>query len=563
MNWHIKEKIDKKINGKELYQVIEQIFLQRGIKTAEDVDKFLSPDYEKDLHDPFLFNDMEKVVQRVYEAVSIGERVGIFGDHDADGVSSATVLAEGLEALGLDVEVYIPDKITEGHGINATAIDLFKKEKVSLLFSVDCGTSNVNEVAYAVSCGMDVIITDHHHAPEVLPNAYAIINPQVIGEKYPFKELSGTAVAFKVVQALHSIFLPEEMDKLKWMLDVVCVGTVADCMPLVGENRVFVKYGLIVLSKTRRKGYQELIKTGNLAITEQKVPSVHMVAFQIAPRINAAGRMTHAKHAYALMREQKYENARKLSQDIEQQNIQRRQLVDKITHEAEKIVEEEQRDRSFIVIASEEYPVGIVGIVAGRIAEKYQKPTGVFSKIGDEGRGSFRSVDGVHIVDVLTACSMHLNKYGGHEKAAGATIDNKKLDDFAQAADAYVKELSIDLSAEPVLWADGEIELSEVNHELLYFLQKCEPFGEGNEEPVFCIRDVIVDSVRMVGNGDEHIKLRVSSRDEQYAVDGIGFGLGKKCSEIVVGDVITVYAHIQENEWMGNVSVQLNIIDIV
>ena len=562
MNWHIKEKIEKQINGQDLHSVIEQILLQRGIETPEEVEKFFAPDYQRDLHDPFLFADMQKVVDRVGDAMDSGEIIGIFGDHDADGVSSATVLAEGLEELGLDVEVYIPDKISEGHGINQTAIDLFEKAGVTLFFTVDCGTSNVDEVAQVSACGMDVIITDHHQAPENLPDAYAIINPQVHGEKYPFKELSGTAVAFKVVQALHTTFLPDDAEKLKWLLDVVCVGTVADCMPLVGENRVLVKYGLIVLAKTRRTGYQELIATGNIAITEDKIPSAYTIAFQIAPRINAAGRMSHAKHAYALMREQKNDVAKKLSEDIEKQNVQRRQIVDKITREVEKIVKKEWADRSFIVIASEEYPVGVVGIIAGRIAEKYQKPTGIFSLIDGEGRGSFRSVDGVHIVDVLDTCSQHLKKYGGHEKAAGATIDSSLIDVFAEAADAHVKKITQNIPSEICLWADAEIGLSDVDHDVLNVLKKCEPFGEGNEEPIFCIKDVTVDSVRMVGNGERHMKLCVRSADGQYAVDGIGFGLGKKYPEISAGDIITVYAHIQENEWMGNVSVQLHVLDI-
>ncbi len=562
MNWRIKEKIDKTISGKNLHTVIEQILLHRGIDTADAVDAFFSPEYDRDLHDPLLFNDMHKVVERVKRAVANHEKCGIFGDHDADGVSSATILSEGLEQLGLDVEVYIPDKITEGHGINRTAIDDFATKGVTLFFTVDCGTSNSEEVAYACEQGMDVIITDHHHAPEVLPDAYAIINPQVSGEQYPFKLLSGTAVAFKVVQALYEKMLPEKVEQLKWLLDVVCVGTVADCMPLVGENRVLVKYGLIVLSKTRRIGYQELIATGNVTITPHNVPSAHTVAFQIAPRINAAGRMSHAKHAYALMRETKKDVARALSQDIENQNIQRRQLVDNITREVEKIVEAQWRDRSCIIIASSEYPVGVVGIVAGRIAEKYQKPTGIFAQMGDEGRGSFRSVDGVHIVDVLTHCASHLKKYGGHEKAAGATIAHENIDAFADAADAYVKALSVDIS-EPLLWADAEIALTDVTHEMMHAVKKCEPFGEGNEEPIFCLREVIVDAVRMVGNGQRHMKLRVQSGDGTHAIDGIGFGLGETHPDLRVGEKVTVYAHIQENEWMGNVSVQLNIIDII
>ncbi|PID51611.1 MAG: single-stranded-DNA-specific exonuclease RecJ, partial [Candidatus Moraniibacteriota bacterium] len=400
--------------------------------TKKDVDDFFASDYDKNLHDPFLFSAMHRVVERVQQAKEKGEKIGIFGDHDADGVSSATVLAEGLEELGFSVSVYIPDKMTEGHGINTTAIDQFVQEGVTLLFSVDCGTSNVDAVAYANDKKIDVIITDHHHAPEVLPDAFAIINPQLPRETYPFKELSGTAVAFKVVQALFTACAPERVEQLKWLLDVVCVGTIADCMPLFGENRVLVKYGLIVLSKTRRKGYQKLISVGNIPINRWSVPTADVIAFQIAPRINAAGRMSHAKHAYALLREKDDTRATKKAQDIEKQNRDRQRLVAKIVQDVEDVIRTQQLDNNaFIVASSKDYPIGIVGIVAGRIAEKYQKPTGIFTEDGDMARGSFRSVDGVHVVDVLQSCEKYLDKYGGHEKAAGATLKTKHLPDFA------------------------------------------------------------------------------------------------------------------------------------
>lgn len=563
MQWTEKEKINKKISGVDVHPIIEQLLLQRGIVLQEDVERFLAPNYDADLHDPFLFKDMKRVVKRVKKACDSGETVGVFGDHDADGVSAATILCESLEELSLNVEVYIPDKITEGHGLNETALDFFAQKGVTLLFTVDCGTSNRAEVADAQSRGMDVIITDHHHAPKVLPDAYAIINPQVSSDTYPFKELSGTAVAFKVAQAIHNTLSPEKEQQLKWLLDVVCVGTVADCMPLVGENRTLVKYGLVVLSKTRRLGYQELITAGNLAIAEHKVPSAETVAFYVAPRINAAGRMSHAKHAYALMREKDYAEAKKQAAALEEQNIERRRIVEKLTREVEKIVKADFHDKSFIVVASEDYPVGVVGIIAGRIAEKYQKPVGIFSQREGESRGSFRSIDGVHILDVLDSCAEHLVKYGGHEKAAGAIISNEHLDSFASAADKHTQKIVKENDITPKKMVDMRITLNDINFDLLQEIKKFEPFGEANEEPLFYVEGAVVDNVRMVGNGEKHMKMRLCSQDGSVTIDAIGFGLGKKHPDVAVGDVIDVVAHIQENEWMGNVTVQLNVVDIM
>lgn len=542
--------------------IIEQLLLQRDLCIRRDIEKFFAPNYDTDLHDPFLFRAMQTVVDRMTIAQEKNEIIGIFGDHDADGVSSATVLAEGLEQLGFTVHVYIPDKITEGHGLNTTAIDFFDHENVTVLCTVDCGTSNVDQVADASSRGMDVIITDHHHPPEILPDAYAIINPQVAMSGYPFKELSGTGVAFKVVQALYSALAPDRLSQLKWLLDVVCVGTIADCMPLVDENRTLVAYGLKVLAKTRRIGYQELISVGNIAIVPEKVPSADTVAFHLAPRINAPGRMSHAKHAYALMRATDHVKAYEYAARIEAQNIERRRLVDALTIDVEKIVDKDFHDKSFIVVASHNYPVGIVGIIAGRIAQKYNKPTGIFAQIGAESRGSFRSVEGVHILDILNHCATHLDKYGGHEKAAGAQIMTDKIVDFAHAADVYTRSIRTKHDENPMRYADVLIDLNVANHILLDTIKQFAPFGQENEEPIFYFKNVIVVQVRFVGEGKKHMKFTFSQDGTDARMDGIGFGLGMKHADVCVGDHIDVIAHIQENEWMGNISVQLNIIDI-
>jgi len=556
MKWNIKSRKKENIKGVDLHPIIEQILLQKDITTKESVEDFFAPNYDK-LHSPFLFKDMGRVVKRVQSAIDNQEIVGIFGDHDADGVSSATVLAEGLEKLGLNVDVYIPDKLTQGHGINTKAIDEFVQLGVTLMFSVDCGTSNVGEVEYANAKGLDVIITDHHHAPEILPDAFAIINPQLPKCSYPFRELSGTAVAFKVVQALFEKIKPSEQEQLKWLLDVVCVGTVADCMPLVGENRTLVHYGLIVLSKTNREGYRQLFAVSGI---NSNGIVANTVAFQIAPRINAPGRMSHAKHSFELLRAQHTSEAITLAQFVEDQNKERKKITKILTKRVERIVQKEHMDKSFILISGIDYPVGIVGIIAGQIAQKYQKPTGIFTEFENESRGSFRSIEDLHIVEILDECSEYIEKYGGHEQAAGAIIKNENFKKFCQKANKVAKAKLKDKPDEIVLFADAEIKLKDVDLTLVKQLSTLEPFGEGNEEPIFVIRSLVVDDIKAIGSNQAHLKMTLKSHGAK--IDAIAFGQGFMIEYIKTGDRIDVLANVQKNEWNGNVSVQLNIIDI-
>lgn len=559
MQWKIKAKIDQTIDGVDMHPIIEQLLVQRGIVDADAVHRFLTPSYEADLHDPFLFRDMERVVTRITDAIRNKECIGIFGDHDADGVSSAAVLAEGLESLGAQVEVYIPDKITEGHGINTDAIDIFAAKDVTVMISVDCGTSSYDAVRYANKKNMDVIITDHHHAPDILPEAYAIINPQIHTETYPFKDLSGTAVAFKVVQALYMRCAPDQIDQLKWYLDIVCVGTVADCVPLVGENRTFVTYGLMVLRKTRRVGYRQICAVGKFCKNEDI--RAETVAYYIAPRINAAGRMRHAQYAYDLLRESRQQHAQEKAQVIEELNEERKRITDQITRRVEKIVDKEHQNSSFIIVADADYPVGIIGIVAGRIAEKYKKPTGIFTQYETESRGSFRSVEGVHIVDVLTACSVHIAKFGGHEKAAGATILHEEFENFVQKVNAYTAEL-LPAVPQPYITVDMEILLSDVDLQLAQNIAALEPFGEGNPQPVFVIRDAIVSDARPVGSTGTHMKVSLTDRSGALRVGAIGFSMSEKFRTVSNGDRIDLVAYVQENVWNGRSNVQLQLIDI-
>lgn len=560
MQWKIKKQAKNDHNKVHIHPIVDQLLLQRGV-VGDMIESFLMPNYEADLHDPFLFRDMHKVVRRIKKAIDEKENIGIFGDHDADGVSSATLLSEGLEALGAHVFVYIPDKITEGHGININAIDQFVTDQVNVMISVDCGTSSHDAVSYARHKQIDVIITDHHHAPDILPDALAIINPQIKEETYPFRELSGTAVAFKVLQALYVHMAPDRIAQLKWFLDIVCVGTVADCVPLIGENRTLVSYGLIVLNKTRRIGYKEICSVGRFCKDNEEIRA-ETVAFHIAPRINAAGRMVHAKHAFELLREQDATKAREKAQFIETLNEKRKRITDQITRRVEKIIENEQKGRSFLIVAGEDYPIGIVGIVAGRIADKYKRPTGIFTKFDTESRGSFRSVEGLHVVDALRACEEHIEKFGGHEKAAGATILHEKFEQFVQKIDAHAAVLLPEVP-KPHLLVDMEIELRDITVEFVDLIGSLEPFGEGNPEPIFIIRRVCVGKIRMVGATGAHAKMMfIDPHDSRIRIGAIGFSMREKCAEINVNDIVDIVVRVQTNDWNGVTSVQLNICDI-
>ena len=545
----------------DLSEITKKLLYKKGFKTEDEIEIFLNPDYKKGIHNPFLFKDMKKLVLRIKKAIKNNEKVGIFGDHDVDGVTSSTILADGLEELGLDTQVYIPDKHSEGHGINKKAIQEFAFAGVSLMISVDCGISNTQEVAYAKEKGIDVIITDHHLPKEILPDALAIINPHLKNCTYPFKGLCGAGVAFKVLQALYSEILPHKAETLKWMLDIVAVGTVADCMPLINENRVLVKYGLFVLSKTKRVGFQEMIEVGNMPINPQNLPTSTQIGFQIGPRINAAGRMAHARDAFDLLREKDRQQARILAQDLEEKNNQRKEITDKISKEVEKIVKRDFTDKQFIVVASEDYPVGVVGIIAGRISKKFGKPTGIFHKEGDISRGSFRSVEGINIVEILNKTSECLEKYGGHEAAAGASIKTKNIEKFTEKASQEVEKSTKNKKLESEIVADLEIDLDDVDVSLVDELEKFEPFGEGNEEPVFFLKKLVVLEVRTVGNTAKHLKMSLKSSNSSKIIDVIGFGFGEDAEEIKRVKNIDIMANIGKNEWNGNVSVQLNLID--
>jgi single-stranded-DNA-specific exonuclease len=543
-----------------LNPLVAQVLFSRGLLTEEDIKKFISPDYGTDLNDPFLFRDMEKVVERIKKARDKKEKVAIFGDYDADGVTASIIMKEVLDDLGIDSFVYIPDKNIEGYGMNRAAVEMIKEKKASLIITVDCGITSVAEIEKANSLGIDVIITDHHHVPEILPPAFAIINPQAKNSGYPFKDLAGVGVAFKVVQAVYQKLLAEKIEQAKWLLDLVAIGTIADCVPLIGENRLFAKYGLKVLSKTKRIGLKELFKVGRIIIDENTLPDTRKVAFYIAPRINAAGRIKHANLAFDLVFEKSAAKARELALEIEEQNTQRQKITDKITEEVEVLARNAYKDKKFIFAIGEHFSIGVLGLVAGKIVQKFNKPAAVFQEREDVCTGSFRSIPQLNIIEAIEECKDLLVKFGGHSQAAGASVKKENVEKFYEKMNGVIEEKlkGADLSEE--IEIDGEALPENITFELAEDLGKLEPFGEGNEEPVFLIKNLKVKEKRVVGNGNKHIKLFLEA--DGILFGAISFNGYEKFSHIAAGDNVDILCYIQKDEWNGNKKVQLKLIDL-
>jgi single-stranded-DNA-specific exonuclease len=563
MRWHYKNESIPVHTDSKYHPVTEALFLEREIYDEEARELFLTPDYDRDTHDPFLFSQMEQVVARFTQARDNKERVGIFGDFDADGVTSSVVMREALDDLGIENVVYIPEKIAEGHGLNTNAIEYFKEEEVSLIVTLDCGMMNHAEIDLANTYGMDVIVIDHHHVPEILPAAHAIINPKLHGEKYPFRELCGAGTTFKVVDALYQRLKPEASEQLKWLLDVVATGTVADVMPLIGENRVLVKYGLMVLAKTRRPGFQAMIETGRLPFDERTMPTARDIGFQIAPRINAASRMAHGMLAHDLLMSKTLDSARPLSVELEKHNNNRRKISTTTAEQVKTKAISDFADKKFIFAVHEDYPYGIVGLIAGRIANELKKPTAVLTRGETESRGSFRSIPEFNVIEALEQCSDILIKYGGHAAAAGMTIKNEHLDTFYERFNALAVEQLAEVDTEPKLTLDMPVMFEHLTPVLYRDLARFAPFGQGNPEPVFSLSNVVIDDVRFVGSGEKHLKLRLKAKSGGKVLDAIAFNLGKQFPDLRIGESIDIAFTLDENTWNGNTTLQLKVVDIM
>ena len=559
--WKAKTELSEAVlSSGSVERLVGELLRLRDIETAEDRERFLAPDYDRDLHDPFLFSHMERVMNRLRKAKESGERVGIFGDFDADGITSTVLLSEGLGKLGIPYSVYLPDKHTEGHGLSERAMNRFADEGVSLIMTVDCGMSNHDEIEIAKERGIETIILDHHHAPEDLPDAFAIVNPKVPGETYPFTELCGAGVTFKVLQAIYATFAPEDRDELKWLLDIVAVGTVADVMPLIDENRVFVAYGLIVLSKTRRPGFHEMLSASRVPYGDGQAPTSRDVAFHIAPRLNAASRMDHPQVALDLLLARDATDAAEHALRLEEHNVKRQELSDAIAKRARKIAKS-RTDRHLVFAAEEDFHFGVVGLVAGRIANEFGKPTILLTKGEEESRGSLRSIPGLNIIEVVEACGDLLDRFGGHAAAAGVSLPTEHLPALEERMEQIIAERIGSGIPEPEHLYDFQMPSSLFSLDTARAIGQLAPFGEGNPEPVFLAEGLAVREARPVGKTGTHLKLLLSASDGR-AFDAIGFSLADRIPDLAPGDRIDALFQLDENEWNGRVNVQLKLVDI-
>jgi single-stranded-DNA-specific exonuclease len=528
-----------------------QLLHNRGITEATEAQAFLARD-DSLQGDPFLLPDMEKAVARVYQAMLRGESIAVYGDFDADGICGTVLLSQGLSLLGANVIPYIPHRVEEGYGLNSPSLGRLSQQGVTLVLTVDCGISDVEEVDYARTLGMEVIITDHHSVLHGLPKAVAVVNPKRRESSYPFRELAGVGVAYKFLQALFMTLGKDEA--LDGMLDVVTVGTVADMVPLVGENRSLVKRGLKELGKTQRIGFQEMMRLSGL---QSKELDSEQISWIIAPRLNAPGRLDDAVAGYRLLTTDSLQEAQELAQLLEEVNSKRQKVTSELFVEAKEQLAAGGADAPLLMVGGEHYLPGVAGLVAGKLVGEYYRPALVY-EMGDEvSRGSARSIPEFDVVGALGECRDLLLRFGGHPMAAGFALRNENLQQFQHDLLQIASDRLSALDLQPVVAVEAELALSAVNGEVLKLIDSLAPFGTGNPVPVFVSRGVQVLECDTVGNGSKHLRLKL--RQGGVVWRAIGFDLGHLAGE-VTRHIDIVYS-FSVDRWGGRDTLQLSILD--
>jgi single-stranded-DNA-specific exonuclease len=538
-------------------QTVASILVGRKLTTYDECKKFFRPNID-DFHDPFLFRDMEKAVSRIKQAFDAGEKIIIYGDYDVDGVTSTVLLIKALRRLGANCDYYLPNRLTEGYGVSDSGIRHAAGCKASLIITVDCGITSCSQVALASSLGIDVIITDHHEPKDELPCALAIINPIMPESGYPDKSLAGVGAALKLCHALANVTgRGEEL----WhdLLELAALGTAADIVPLTGENRVITALGFSQMQDSNNLGIRALIEAQGL--TNKKL-STSEVVFQIAPCINAVGRLGDPKRGVELLLTQDPALAALYAKELREANLERRALDSSAADEAVQWVEmncNPEKDFS-IVAASSDWHVGVIGIVASRMVERFHRPSVLFS-IGEDGmaRGSGRSGGGLHLLDALGQCSEFLESYGGHAAAAGLSIRSDKIDEFREKFNSVVKERLCADDLAPRVTADAEVPVTAITSKLLRIIKQMEPFGPGNMRPVLLCRDLKHRyAPKAVGQNQNHLKLSLTSQG--VTLDAIAFNFGDRLTEVKSSTTLAEVAFaLEENEWNGKVSLQMNV----
>lgn len=547
------DEVKELVNKYNINPLLATILVNRGFTQTESLDKFLKPT-RNDFHDPFLMPDMKKAVDRILLAIDRKEKIIIYGDYDADGITSITVLKSFFNDIGVEVGQYIPNRLDEGYGLNNNAIKKIAEEGNQLMITVDCGISAVNEIDYANSLGLETIVTDHHEVAEELPKALAVVDAKRKDNIYPCRDLAGVGVVFKLIQALSiSLNLPEEA-YLKY-LDIVCIGTISDIVPLKDENRVIAKLGLMLVRQTKNIGLRSLLTSSGY----RKIDSTS-ISFGVAPRINACGRMGFADEALNLFLCKNVEMANVLTKKLNAFNVKRQDIEKRIYEEAVSIIESNNlNEKNTIIVAGENWHHGVIGIVASKITDLYFKPSILLCKEGEEAKGSGRSIPGFDLHDALMKCSDYIEKFGGHSMAIGIALKNSDIEKFSKkleevAEDAHIEEIL------PEIQIDAKISISNINKEMVESLSELEPFGEGNKMPVFAFKNLRIDSIRALTEG-KHLKLTL--KEGNTIVNAIGFNMGNLAEDYRIGDKIDVAGTLEINSFNGVESIQINLKDIM
>jgi len=547
------EELAEKLN---ISKATAKILLNRGLEDIDRASKFIRASLE-DLYDPFLLKDMDKAVERIGSAIDKGQGIWIYGDYDVDGVSSTSILVKYFRSIGYPANYYIPNRIEEGYGINPDAIQEIHNKGGGLIITVDCGITSVKEVALANSLGIDMIITDHHECQGQLPEAYAIINPKQEDCQYPYEMLCGCGIAFKLIQALTpaNVFKKQLYD----YIDIVALATIADIVPLVDENRILVKNGLLAMQQTNNIGLHALIQVSGL---KGKKLSAGQVGFTIAPRINAAGRIGDADGAVRLLTAEDFEEAMELAELLDKENKHRQQIEADIHQQALDLLENDKsyNKDNFLVLYKEDWHHGVIGIVASRIVEKYYRPVVILSVEGDEAKGSARSIPGFNLFEALHQCKDLFIKFGGHEQAAGLSLKVENIAAFRRKINEIINSTLTEEDFIPEISFDGQLKLKELNYDLLNELERLEPYGMGNPGPKFINRLIKPMYPKTMGVEGKH--LRLTLQQKEHRMEAIAFNLGGLNDDLADAEGIDIVYSPEINEYNGNRRIQLNIKDL-
>ena len=550
--YEVNQETIKKIE--EEYQIsplLANILVNRNITSKEKIELFLNPK-RNDFHDPFLMPDMECAVNRILKAMENKEKTIIYGDYDVDGITSITVLKQFLKERGLEVGEYTPNRLSEGYGLNKTAIKNIYEQGYNLIITVDCGISGIEEIDYANSLGMEVVVTDHHEPGDSLPNALAVVDAKRKDNKYPFNQLAGVGVVFKLIQAISMKLNLDEKEYLKY-LDIVCVGTISDIVPLMDENRVIAKLGLKLVNITKNIGLKTLLHS----IGYRKIDS-GSISFGVAPRINACGRMGAQEKALKLFLTESFEEANQITQELNSYNQERQQTEKRIFEEAVQKVEKEEKNNPCLILGSEGWHHGVIGIVASKITDIYFKPSILICFEEEEGKGSGRSIPGFDLHEALMNNPKYIEKFGGHSMAIGITLKKENFENFKKEFNEYAENCHIH-DIIPIIKIDKEIILKEISLEAVKDLALLEPYGEGNKMPTFLIKSLKINSIRTLSEG-KHLKMTL--QQDSYMIDAIGFNMGDIAQKYLIGDKVDVVGSLELNQFGGIEQVQINVKDM-